>query len=157
MKKGHSYLWSSLENGVESEIPYVLVVHLWEVRGNLDIDSFCRGGDVVGNLNLFVEFDGIEVANGVIVQPNAVLSSRVLGQRVAAVSSWLPVEAQVNGLALGHGGVIGDALVDVQTGVVTLAPGYVESVSIKGVGYEWFRTYADSCRMQQLRWQPGKR
>lgn len=77
---------------------------------------------------MLIKVDGIKIADGVVVQPNAVFASRVLGQRVAAVCSWLAVEADVDGLALGHGGVVGNALEYVQTRIITFAPCYVELV-----------------------------
>jgi hypothetical protein len=45
------------------------------------------------------------------------------------VCSRLTVEADVNGLALGHGGVVGNSLEYVQARIVALAPCYSELVS----------------------------
>lgn len=67
--------------------------------------------------------DRVQVANGVVVQPDAVVVTRVLGQGVLAVGGRDTVEADVDGGAGGDGGVVGDALVDVDAGVVALAPG----------------------------------
>lgn len=65
----------------------------------------------------------VEVANRVVVQPDAVVVTRVLGQGVRAAGGRGAVEADVDGGAGGDGGVVGDALVDIDAGVVALAPG----------------------------------
>ena len=122
----HTYLWRSLQNGVKSQIPNILVIDLGDVCRNLDIDSIGCTRDVVCNLDLLVVLEVVAVADRVVIQPNTVLSSRVFGQWVTAVDSRFTIEAKVNGLTLSHSRVLGDALIDIHAGVIPLSPGYTK-------------------------------
>lgn len=93
-----------------------------EVLGNLHINRMRRPGNAVDDLDFLVKGDGVKVAHRVVIEPHAVLVGRVFRQRVRAVSRWLAIEAQVDRLAGYHGRVVGDALEDIDAGVVTFAP-----------------------------------
>lgn len=70
--------------------------------------------------------DDIEVPHGVIVQPDTVLIRRVLG-RFRAVRRWLAVKPKLDGVARSHGRIFRNALVDIDAGVVALAPRFERS------------------------------
>lgn len=70
------------------------------------------------------------MTHGVVIQPHAIVFARVLVQWVRTVCGRLAVEANVDGLARYHCRVVWDALVDVDTGVVTLSPCCVLEVSL---------------------------
>lgn len=94
------------------------------IAGDFHIDDTGPLGNPTGDLDLLVKVDGIQVTDGVVVQPHAVLVTGVLVQRIGTVRCGLAVEAQVDRLASSHGRVIGNALVDIHAGVITLAPCY---------------------------------
>lgn len=122
MLQSETNLRRSGQRGANSQIPNRPVLDLGQILWDLDINDTHRLGNSISNLDLLIKMDGIEVANGVVVQPHAVIVARVFVQRVRAVRCWLAIEAQVNGLTSCHSRVVGDALVDVDAGVVTLAP-----------------------------------
>ena len=107
----------------QTQIPHTLLIHggkiLRDSNGHLAI--LLR--EAIRELNLVIVVDRVQVANGVALQPDAVVVTRVLGQGVIAVGGRGTVEADVDGGAGGDGRVIRDALVDVDAGVVALAPG----------------------------------
>lgn len=66
--------------------------------------------------------DGVQVTHGVVVQEDRVVAAGVLGQRVCAVRRRGTIKTEVDCLSGCHGGVVGDALVDVDAGVVSFTP-----------------------------------
>lgn len=94
-----------------------------QILGDGDVDHAVLLGEAVLELDLLVVVDGVEPADRVVVKPDTVVVPGILGQGVSTVGGRSPVEAQVNGGSGGDGRVVGDALEDVDTGVVSLAPG----------------------------------
>lgn len=93
--------------------------------------------------------DHVEVPDRVVVQPDGIGASRVLGQAIVAESGAGPVELQRDLGSRGNGRVLRDSLEDVDAGVVTLAPGFhfcqCVSLDLRNAA-----TYVGSC---QMRWR----
>lgn len=66
--------------------------------------------------------DSVKVSNRVVVEIDRITRSLILGQRLAVLG--VAVELDVDLSAGSDGRVVGDALEDVDTVVVALAPGY---------------------------------
>lgn len=66
--------------------------------------------------------DSVKVSDRVVVEIDRIIRSLILGQRLAVLG--VAVELDVNLSAGSDGRVVGDALEDVDTVVVALAPGY---------------------------------
>lgn len=116
------YLRRCRQRSTNPQVPNRSIRDLGQILGNLDFDSTDRLRDPVDDLDLLVKGYGVEVAHGVAIQPHAIVITRILVQWVRTVCSGLTVEAKVNSLTSYHCRVVRDALVDVDTGVVTLAP-----------------------------------
>lgn len=104
------------------QIPNRAILNLGQILRNFHINNTHRLRDPIHDLDLLVKVDGVQVAHGIVVQPDAVVVAGVFVQWVWAVGRRLAVEAEVDCLAGCYGGVVGDALVDVDAGVVALAP-----------------------------------
>lgn len=122
--KPRTYLRSGRKRSVDSQVPDRAILDMGQIAGDFHIGDTSRLGNPTGDLDPLVEVDGVPVTDGVVVQPHAVLVTGVLVQRIGAVRCGLAVESQVDCLASSHGRVIGNALVDVHAGVITLAPCY---------------------------------
>jgi len=143
----------------QTQIPHTVVLHSGQILGDGDGHLAILLREAICELDLVVEVDRVQVANGVVVQPNAVIVTRVLGQRVLAVGGWGTVEADVDDGAGGDGGIVRDALVDVDAGVVALAPGFdAQLIMQETYVVKSERTYAGTCqkpwrRRRGQRWQ----
>ena len=111
------------QRSAQTQIPHTLVIHSGQILGDGNGHLAVLLREAIRELDLVIVVDRVQVTNGVVVQPDAVVVTRVLGQRVFAVGGRGAVEADVNGGAGGDGGVVRHALVDVDAGVVALAPG----------------------------------
>lgn len=74
-----------------------------QVLRDSDINNTRLLLNTIRNLDSLVEGDGIQLAHGVIVQPNTVVVAGILAQWVWATSRGLAVEADTHGLASGNG------------------------------------------------------
>lgn len=111
------------KHGIQTQVPVRVILNLRQSGRNSNSHVLCSTRDTVDNLGLGIVAQIAQVAVGVVVQPDAVVAGGVLVEDgVAAVA--VPVEGDLDGGAGGQGGVLGDALVDVDAGVVALAPGY---------------------------------
>jgi len=110
------------QRATQTQIPHAVVAHSGQILGDGDGHLAILLREAIRELNLVIVVDHVQVANGIVVQPDAVVLTRVLGQGVLAVGGRGTVEADVDGGAGGDGRVIRDALVDVDAGVVALAP-----------------------------------
>lgn len=119
-----SYLGRSRERSLESQVPNRAILHLGQIFWDLHIHRARLLINPIDNLAGIIELDRVQVSHWAVVQPDTVLIRRVLGQRIGAVRGWLAVEAEMDSIAGCDCGVVGDALVDVDTGVVTLSPCY---------------------------------
>lgn len=119
-----TYLGGIRQVRVHPQIPDGVVLDGGHVLGDGDGDGAVRLADAGLQLERLVKGDGVQLAHGVVVQPDAVGARLVLVQGVGAVSCRGTVEPQINLVAGGYGRVVGDALIDVDAGVVTLSPSY---------------------------------
>lgn len=122
--KRTAYLRRSGQAAVHPQIPDGLIVDSGQVLGDGDGHGTVLLGNVALDLDALVEFEVVQVARGVVVQPHGVGFTGVLGQRIVAVGGGRAVELQVNLGTGADGGVVGDALEDIDAGVITLAPGW---------------------------------
>lgn len=120
--KAQTYQRSRRQRSSQPQIPNSPILNLGQVLGNLNRHRTHRFGNIASNLDLRIEMDGVQVAHGVVVQEDRVVAAGVLGQRVCAVRCRGTVEAEVDGLSGFHGRVVGDALVDVDAGVIAFTP-----------------------------------
>ena len=119
------HLWGIVQAGRETEIPNAVVRNGAELllRRDGDRDSTILLRDVMlPNRNFLVELDSVKVSNRVVVEVEGIIRSFVLGQSLAVLG--LAVELDVDLGAGSDSGVVRDALEDVDTVVVALAPSY---------------------------------
>ena len=119
-----AYLRRSAQRGIQAQIPNGLIINSRQIRRNGDGHRTIRLGDIALDLDPVVPVDGVAVAREIVVQPHGVGVTLVLGQGVLAVGGRRPVELDVNLGPRADGGVVGDALEDIDTGVVPLSPSW---------------------------------
>lgn len=121
-RKEKAYLRSRRQRSPQPQVPNSPILNLGQILRNLNCHRTHRLRNISSNLDLRIEVDGVQVAHGVVVQEDRVVAAGVLGQRVCAVRCRGTVEAEVDGLSGCYGRVVGDALVDVDTGVIAFTP-----------------------------------
>lgn len=117
------HLRSRRQRSVQSQVPHRVVLNGGQILGDGDVDHAVLLGEAVLELDLLVVIDGVEPADPVVVEPDTAVVPGKLGQRVSTVRGRSAIEAQVDGGSGGDRRVVGDALEDVDAGVVSLAPG----------------------------------
>lgn len=87
------HLWSTRQRSTQTQIPDTIVVDGRQILGDRDGDLAIFLGESVLELDFLVVVDDVHAANRVIIEPNIVVVTGILCQRVLAVSGGRPVEA----------------------------------------------------------------
>ena len=87
------HLWSLRQRSTQTQIPGTIVVDGRQILGDRDGDLAIFLGESVLELDFLVVVDDVHAANRVIIEPNIVVVTGILCQRVLAVSGGRPVEA----------------------------------------------------------------
>lgn len=122
MKDKQTHLGRINKNSINTEIPVRIILNLGQIRRDSHSDVVRSTRDVVRDLRVGIIAQIAQVAGRVVVQPDAVVAGELVEAAVGAALG-VAVEGELHGGSGGQGGVLGDALVDVDAGVVALAPG----------------------------------